>query len=278
MARLFLKLQSEISIIMEKLNKLLDDFMPMILMLVAVIVIGYLSVKLIMRLVKKILSKTNIDHTAITFIISFVQLTLYLLVAITALATIGINVSSLITAVGAAALTAGLALQDSLSNLASGLIILLNKPFVAGDILEFEGITGRVKSIKIFFTTIHTLDNKIVTIPNSRLTTNNVVNCTMVDKRRVDLKYTISYDDDIAKVKSLIYDIISQNPNVLKDPAPSVHVGKHLDSGVEIVVMVWADPDDYYSVYYYMQENVKLRFDENGITIPFPHIVIKNDK
>lgn len=278
MAKLFLKLQSEISIIMEKLNKLLDDFMPMILMLVAVIVIGYLSVKLIMRLVKKILSKTNIDHTAITFIISFVQLTLYLLVAITALATIGINVSSLITAVGAAALTAGLALQDSLSNLASGLIILLNKPFVAGDILEFEGITGRVKSIKIFFTTIHTLDNKIVTIPNSRLTTNNVVNCTMVDKRRVDLKYTISYDDDIAKVKSLIYDIISQNPNVLKDPAPSVHVGKHLDSGVEIVVMVWADPDDYYSVYYYMQENVKLRFDENGITIPFPHIVIKNDK
>ena len=116
---------------------------------------------------------------------------LYLIVAITALATIGVNVASLITAVGAAALTAGLALQDSLSNLASGMIILFNKPFVAGDILEFEGLKGRVTSIKIFFTTIHTLDNKIVTIPNSRLTTNNVVNCTMVDRRRVDLTYTV---------------------------------------------------------------------------------------
>ncbi len=262
----------------EKINSLLEKFMPTVLMLVAVIVIGYIAVKLILRLLKKILSKTNIDHTAVTFILSFVRVILYLLVVITALATIGVNVTSLITAVGAAALTAGLALQDSLSNLASGLIILLNKPFVAGDILEFEGITGRVENIKIFFTTIHTLDNKIVTIPNSRLTTDNVVNCTMVDKRRVDLRYSISYDDDIAKVKALIYDIIAENPNVLSDPAPAVHVGKHLDSGIEIVVMVWAEPDDYYDVYYYMQENVKLKFDENGITIPYPHVVIKNEK
>ena len=263
---------------MDAINKFLSNRMPTILMLVAVIVIGYVSVKIIINIIKKILLKTSIDHTATTFIISFLRVLLYLIVVITALSTIGVNVASLITAVGAAALTAGLALQDTLGNLASGMIILLSKPFVAGDVLEFEGITGRVENIKVFFTTIHTLDNKTVTIPNSRLTTNNVVNCTKVDKRRVDLKYSISYDDDISKVKALIYNLISENDKILNEPEPTVYVGKHLDSGIEIVVMLWTTPDDYYKVYYFMQENVKLAFDKNGITIPYPHIVVKNDK
>lgn len=263
---------------MDKFNKILTDSMPTVLMLIAVIVIGYASVKIIIKLIKKVLIKTSIDHTAITFILSFLRVILYVIVVITALSTIGVNVASLITAVGAAALTAGLALQDTLGNLASGMIILLSKPFIAGDILEFEGITGKVENIKVFFTTIHTLDNKIVTIPNSRLTTNNVINCTKVDKRRVDLKYSISYDDDISKVKALIYTLISENDKVLNDPEPTVYVGKHLDSGIEIVVMLWTTPDDYYSVYYYMQENVKLTFDKNNITIPYPHVVVKNDK
>lgn len=260
---------------MEKFNEILLNLLPTVLSLVAVIVIGYVCVKVISKILKNILLKTSIEHTAVTFIMSLVKVVMYLIVAITALATIGVNVASLITAVGAAALTAGLALQDSLSNLASGMIILLNKPFVAGDILEFEGITGRVENIKIFFTTIHTLDNKIVTIPNSKLTTDNVINCTMVDKRRVDLKYTISYDDDISKAKSLISDLIAENKMILKDPEPEVHVGKHLDSGIEIVVFAWVEPDDYYDVYYFMQERVKLTFDENGITIPYPHLVVK---
>ena len=263
---------------MDAINKFLSNRMPTILMLVAVIVIGYVSVKIIINIIKKILLKTSIDHTATTFIISFLRVLLYLIVVITALSTIGVNVASLITAVGAAALTAGLALQDTLGNLASGMIILLSKPFVAGDVLEFEGITGRVENIKVFFTTIHTLDNKTVTIPNSRLTTNNVVNCTKVDKRRVDLKYSISYDDDISKVKALMYNLISENDKILNEPEPTVYVGKHLDSGIEIVVMLWTTPDDYYNVYYFMQENVKLAFDKNGITIPYPHIVVKNDK
>ena len=263
---------------MEIINEILIKVTPTVLMFIAVLVIGLVTSRLIIKLLKNILVKTNIDHTAVTFILSFVKVLLYIIIAITALATIGVNVASLLTAVGAAALTAGLALQDSLSNLASGMIILLNKPFVAGDILEFEGIKGRVENIKIFFTTIHTLDNKTVTIPNSRLTSNNVVNCTMVDKRRVDLKYTISYDDDISKVKGLIYTLISENDKIINIPEPEVHVGAHLDSGIEIIVMVWTTPDDYYDVYYFMQENVKLVFDKNGITIPYPHVVVKNQK
>ncbi len=263
--------------IWEKLCAFFDTNLPLILLFVAVLVIGISVTKIIIRVLKNIMSKTNIEHTAITFLLSFIKVLLYFIVVITALATIGVNVTSLITAVGAAALTAGLALQDSLSNMVSGIIILFNKPFVAGDLLEFEGVRGKVESIQIFFTTIHTLDNKMVTIPNSRLTTNNVVNCTMVDKRRVDLKYSISYDDDITKVKGLMYTLISQNDKVLNDPAPAVYVGKHLDSGIEIEVFLWTHPDDYYKVYYFMQENVKLMFDENNITIPYPHIVVKNE-
>ena len=110
------------------------------------------------------------------------------------------------------------------------------------------------------------------------ITSNNVINCTMVDKRRVDLKYTISYDDDICKAKSLIASLIAENGMILKDPEPEVHIGKHLDSGIEVVVFEWVDPDDYYDVYYFMQERVKLTFDENGITIPYPLIVVKNNK
>ena len=263
--------------ILEKLQGFFDNNFSTILMFVAVLVIGVSLAKIVINILKKIMNKTNIEHTAVTFLLSLLKVLLYLIVVITALSTIGVNVTSLITAVGAAALTAGLALQDSLSNMVSGIIILFNKPFVAGDLLEFEGIRGMVESIQIFFTTIHTPDNKLVTIPNSRLTTNNVVNCTMVDKRRVDLKYSISYDDDIAKVKGIIYTVISKNEKILSDPESVVYVGKHLDSGLEIEVFLWTHPDDYYSVYYFMQENVKLAFDENSITIPYPHIVVKNE-
>lgn len=263
---------------MDQFNKFIENNLPSILMAVFVIVIGIVVVKILIKLLKKVLFKTKMEHTVATFIISLTKVALYLVVAITALASVNVNVTSIITALGAAALTAGLALQDSLGNVASGLVILMNKPFVAGDVLEFEGIKGKVENIKIFSTTIHTLDNKLVTIPNSRLTSNNVVNCTMVDKRRLDLKYTISYDDDITKVKGLIYTLISTIDKALGDPEPSVYVGEHLDSGIEIIVMIWVVPDDYYEVYYYMQENVKKIFDENGITIPYPHLVVKNDK
>ena len=164
------------------------------------------------------------------------------------------NVASLITALGAAALTAGLALQDLLKNVVSGLVILINKPFVSGNILDFEGVKGTVEEINIFSTTVHTLDNKLVTIPNSRLTSNNVVNCTMVEQRRVDCTFSISYDDDIDKVREIILNLMATNEMILKDP-----------------------PDDYYEVYFFLQENVKKEFDKNGITIPYPHLVIAKD-
>lgn len=261
-----------------KFNEFLSAAALKLFLLALVAVIGCLIVRFIMMLFKKVLKKSKIEHTTKTFIFSFTKIILYFIVAITALSTIGVNVSSLLTALGAAALTAGLALQDNLKNFVSGMVILLNKPFVAGDVLEFEDLTGSVESINVFYTTLKSLDDKIVRIPNSKLTSNNVVNCTIGDKRKMFLKYTVSYEDDLLKVRKVIMELINDSELVLKDPEPAVCVGKHLDSGIEIIVKFWVNPDNYFNVYYYMQENVKLAFDNNGITIPYPHIVVKNDK
>ena len=251
-----------------------DTYLPKILVALIVLAVGTIIIKFLLKIIKNILGKSRIEHTVNTFVYSALKIILYLVLVITALSTVGVDVSSILATFAAAALTAGLALQESLGNIASGIVILISKPFVAGDILEFEGVKGKVENIRLFSSQIHTFDNKIVTIPNSRLTSNNVTNCTMVDKRRVDLSYTVSYEDDIAKVKNVLYQLISENDKVINDPPPKVCVGKHLDSGVEIVVWIWVEPDDYYDVYYFMQENVLTRFRENDITIPYPHIQI----
>ena len=247
-------------------EKLLE-YLSKALVCVAVIVIGYIITRLIIGILRKILNKSRMDGTAEGFVLSVLKVIFYFIVAVTALGTIGVNVASLITALGAAALTAGLALQDLLKNVVSGLVILINKPFVSGNILDFEGVKGTVEEINIFSTTVHTLDNKLVTIPNSRLTSNNVVNCTMVEQRRVDCTFSVSYDDDIDKVREIILNLMATNEMILKDPEPTVRVGEHLDSGVQIKVFAWATPDDYYEVYFFLQENVKKEFDKNGISI-----------
>ncbi len=262
----------------------MDNFSAMMLkigenflLFAAVLIIGVLIVKLITHFVRKLILKTKLDHTVKTFLFSVIRVVLYAFVVITALGTIGVNVDSIITAFGAALLTAGFALQDTLKNLVSGLIILFSKPFTAGDLIEFEGVEGYVQSIRIFYTTITDYNNKSVKIPNSRLTANNVTNCSEGEYRRVPLVFSVSYDDNLAQVKSVIYDVIAKNEKILSEPEPKVYISDHLDSGVEIKVFVWADPSDYFSVLFSMEEQVKLAFDENGITIPYPHLEIKNN-
>ena len=234
------------------LNSFNEKYLPKILIFLLVFVVGSLIVKLLLKLIRKIIDKSKIERTVITFFFSILKIVLYLIVVMTALSTIGVNVSSIITTFAAAAITAGLALQESLGNVASGVVILISKPFVAGDILEFEGIKGYVRS--------------------SRLTANNVTNCTGQTNRRINLSYTVGYDDDIDLVRKIILDLAKSDERVLKDPEPKVYVDKYLDSGIQIVAWVWVEPDDYYGVYYMMQENVLKEFKKNGVTIPYPHI------
>lgn len=264
------------------MDKLIDNFLkntlPVIIFALIIIVVGYWVSKLLLKLLKKILMRSKVDYTVVTFITSIVKVLLYFAVIVAALAEVGVNVTSIITALGAGLITAGLAMQSTLSNLASGVVIIVNKPIKAGDIIEFEGLKGTVKQIKLFYTTLVSIDNHVITIPNSRLTNNNVVNLSTADNRRLNLSYTISYEDDITKVKGLLYTFISTLDNVLEEPAPAVYVGEHKASGVEIVVHLWVIDEDYWEVYYLMQEKVKELFDENGITIPLDQIVVRTPK
>ncbi len=263
---------------MEKLKESLFIFGNRFILFAVVLVAGALVAKILLGLIKKMLLKSKLDHTAKTFLFSLIRVALYSVVTATALGSAGIDISSLITALGAAAITAGLAMQDTLKNLVSGFIILINKPFTAGDLIEIEGTEGFVDSIRIFYTRIHTFDNKAVQIPNSKLTSACVVNCSLNETRRVGLKFTVSYEDSLAKVKSVIYDVIAKNEMILTDPEPKVYISNHLDSGVEVTVFVWGMHDDYFPILFYMEENVKLAFDENGITIPYPHVQLLNNK
>ena len=244
-----------------------------------IMVVGVVVVRLLLIPIRKALKMSKGEHTAKTFAFSVIRVTLYGAVVITALGTAGVNITSLITALGAAALTAGLAFQDILKNFLSGMILLFTKPITAGDLIEVDGFEGFVDSIRIFYTQIHTFENKTVMIPNSRLTTGSVVNCSTAGTRRVTLKYAVSYDDSLTQVKSVIYGVIAENPLIIPDPQPKVYISDHLDSGVEITVFVWVKQEDYYPVLFGMYEDVKNAFDENGITIPYPHVqlVSKNE-
>lgn len=261
---------------MDKLiNNFLENTLPIIIFTAIIIVAGFWISKLLVKLLKKILIRSKVDYTVVTFITSIVKVLLYFVVVIAALAEMGVNVTSIITALGAGLVTAGLAMQSTLSNLASGVVIIINKPIKAGDIIEFEGLRGTVEEVKLFYTTLVSIDNHVITIPNSRLTDNNLVNLSTTDNRRLNLSYTISYSDDITKVKGILYTFISTVDNVLDDPAPAVYVGEHKASGVEIVVHLWVSDEDYWDIYYHMQEKVKELFDENGITIPFEQVVVR---
>lgn len=191
-----------------------------------------------------------------------------------AVAQLGVNVNSIIAAVGAAAVTVGLALKDSMSNIASGVLIIITKPFKAGDFLEFEGLQGTVTKIEIMNTFLNTVDNKEVIIPNSRLTANNVTNFTSHDMRRLDLSYSVGYGDDIVAAKQLLQGLVSEHPLVLKEPEPVVGIADHKDSSISIDCKLWCHKDDYWPLYYEMQEKVKLMFDEHGIHIPFNQLVV----
>ena len=262
---------------MEQFTDALKAFGMNFLAFAIVLVIGVVIVRLLLIPIKRLMVKSRGEHTVKTFLFSIIKVALYFIVAITALGTAHVDVGSLLTALGAAAITAGLAMQDTIKNFVSGVIVIFTKPFTAGDLIQFDGYEGYIDSIRIFYTQIHTFDNRTVQIPNSRLTANNVVNCSTRGTRRIDIKFTVSYEDNLTKVKSVVYGVIAEIPQIIGDPEPKVYISGHLDSGVEVFAMVWVKDTDYYPVLFRMQEDVKNAFDENGISIPYPHVHLVED-
>lgn len=259
-------------------NKLLP-YLPRLGIAVIIFIAGWFLVSLITKLVDNMVKRTHIDISVHSFIHSATIIILRVLLAITVLAYMGINVSAIITALGAAGVAVALALKDNLSNVASGLIILMTKPLKVGDFIDIEGSSGTVTEIQLLFTYLNTYDNKRIVIPNSHLTTEKLINHSAEGKRRVDINIAIGYDNDVEVAKSLIKQVISLNEKALSDPAPIVRMGEHGESAIVIYVRVWCDLDDYWNLYYDLHEDIKKIFDENHINIPYNQldVHIKND-
>ncbi len=251
--------------------QLFEKFMeklPTIIIAALLVIIGYLLSRLCRKLVVKALSARKVDPSVYNFIKRMVSVSINFAFIMLA-ASMFINVGSLVAAVGAAGVTAGLGLQSTVAQFASGIQILMNHPFKTGDFVELNGVSGSVADIRFMNTVILTPDNKRIVIPNSHITTNHIINYSAESIRRVDFLFSISYSDNIEKAKSVIKEVALSNEDVIKDPLPEVYVKSHEASSICLSVRVWCKVDKYWDVYFAMQENVKIALDKNGISIPF---------
>ena len=260
----------DINKFIEVLQDLITRFGLNIIAAIAIFLIGQWAAKLISKFVRRLVVKANIDATLGSFLVTLSYYILITFTIIAALNRLGVQTASLIAVLGAAGLAIGLALQGSLANFASGVLIIIFRPFNLGDLIEAAGVLGKVKEIQLFTTALTTLDNKLVIVPNSSLTGGNIINYTVTGKLRVDTVIGVSYDSDIDHVKRVIAEVLNNDPLVLKYPKPTVAVLELADSSVNFAVRPWAKPEDYWTVYINTYENVKKRMDAEGITIPFP--------
>ena len=241
-----------------------------LLMALAILIIGRQLVKLILRLITVALEKSNVEDTVRIFVTNLLNTLLMILVFIAAINQLGIETTSIIAVLGAAGLAIGLALQGSLSNFAAGILIVIYRPYKVGDYIEAGNYAGTVKDIQIFSTVLKTPDNKIVVVPNGSIMNGSIVNYSDQDTRRIDLIVSCGYEDDIDKVRSVLEDILKKEKRVLKDPKPQIAVTELADSSVNFIFRPWVKRTDYLPVYYSLLEEVKKRFDKEGISIPYP--------
>lgn len=246
------------------------QFGTKLLVAVVVLVIGLWIIKRIMNLFDLAMQKKKVEITLHQFLLSIVGILLKAILIIIFASMVGVETTSLIAVLGAAGLAVGLALQGSLSNFAGGILILFFKPFKSGDVIDAQGYVGIVQEIQIFNTVLLTLDNQRVIIPNGLLSNGCVKNIFVEPTRRVDLTFGISYSDDILKAKSVLKAVVDADERILKAPEVDIFVSEHADSSVNILVRPWVESENYWPVYFGLMENVKLAFDKEGISIPFP--------
>lgn len=232
--------------------------------------VGKWIVGLIVNGLKKAMQKGDVDTTLRRFVANLVRMVMMLFVIIAAINHLGIQTASLIAVLGAAGLAVGLALQGSLSNFAAGVLIVLFRPYKVGDWIEGAGVSGAVEEVQILTTMLKTGDNKRVIIPNSQIMGSTITNYSANATRRVDLVVGVSYSDDLDKVRKELEDLVAADERILEDPAPTIAVSQLADSSVNFVLRPWVKTPDYWAVYFDLTERVKKRFDEVGVSIPFP--------
>lgn len=237
---------------------------------IAIFIIGKWVAKRVVNVLKKVMKKASVDETLISFAGNIFYGLGLAFVVIASLSQLGVETTSLAAVIAAAGLAIGLALQGSLSNLAAGVMIILFRPFKIGDFVEAAGAAGIVEDISIFTTKFRTPDNRQIIVPNNAVTSDNITNISAKPERRVDLVVGVSYDDDLKKVKDVLSKIVSADERVLKDKDVVIAVSELADSSVNLVVRPWVKTEDYWPVYWHLTEQIKVTFDKEGISIPYP--------
>ncbi len=245
---------------------------------VLIIIVGKYIAKLVAKALSKIMSHRKVDDAVISFVASIVSGGVFFIAIIAAISHLGFNTSSLVAIVGAAGLAIGLALQGSLSNFASGVLLILFKPFKAGDFVEVSGVSGVVEEILIFATKLRTGDNKTVIIPNGSITGGTITNYSTKPTRRIDLVIGVSYDANLAETKKILKQVVEQHQLVLKDQPITIGVSELADCAVNLVVRPWVKTENYWPVYFDLLENIKVELDKAGIEIPFPQLSVHLNK
>jgi small conductance mechanosensitive channel len=268
----------------EKMSQMMDTYViPWginIVMAIAIYIIGKFIVGILVNVFGKVMVRSKYDDMLIDFVKAIINAILMLFVIVASLDQLGVNTTSMVAILGAAGLAIGLSLQGSLQNFASGVMLLLFRPFKAGDFIDAGGEMGTVKTISIFTTMMTTPDNKQIIVPNGKIYGGNITNFSAHDTRRVDMIVGIGYDSDLKKAKKILNEMVAADDRILKEPAPTVAVAELADSSVNFVVRPWVASADFWAVKFDFNEAVKLRFDAEGISIPFPQMdvhVHKND-
>ena len=245
---------------------------------IVVFIVGRLIAKVLVKVIEGLLVRAKVDSMLVEFIRSIANAALFLFVIIASLDMLGVNTTSLIAMLGAAGLAVGLALQGSLQNFASGVLLIIFRPFQVGSYIDAGGVSGTVEKITIFNTIMLTPDNREIIVPNGAVYGGTITNFSARATRRIDMVFGIGYGDDIKKARDIMIQTMESDERVLKDPAPTVAVSELADSSVNFVVRPWVNAADYWGVKFDLTEKIKLAFDSQGVSIPFPQLDVHTDK
>lgn len=253
-------------------EKFIQLYGSKLLAFVIILAVGSICIKLLTKIAERALKRSKIDRTTHKFLHSIIKIALYILLIIIALSSpssFNMDMTSVVAIFSVAGLAVSLAVQDSLANVAGGMIIIFSKPFETGDYVQIDNVEGTVAYINILHTKLNTIDNKAIYIPNGKISSDKIVNYTHEVNRRLDLTFSIGYADDFQLAKKIISDLIEAHPLALKDPEPLVRMSEHAESSIHIVAKTWVKSEDYWTLNYDLLESVKEQFDQNQISIPY---------
>ncbi len=242
---------------------------------VAAFLLGLVVVKVLINVTRRIFAKTKMEKITQNFLLGFIKVALYLIWVLILLSIIGIQITGIITALSALLLAVGMALESNIANLANGIVIISTHLFKKGDYVSVNGVEGSVVEINFLFTTIFTVDNKKITIPNSTIVNNSLVNYGANKTRRVDFTFSVAYESDVEKVKEIILSVMNSDGRVLLDKAPFCKLKTLNSSSIDFFANCWCDAEDYWDVYYYVVENVYNEFKRNNISVPYNQLEVR---